>query len=406
MKDEKLFNLFFLLWLITIFSTFSSVAIYPLFFILFSSCYFCYLALTHRLTIRKNDKYLIIAIFCLIFWGTTVFLGNREYSNLVVFLKIIINLSFLIFTILFCNDYRNQLYRNTKKITLFLELIIFLSFIQILLNVFLTNSILLPFTGVSNSTAAFIISSKPIYFGIQHKNIWATKIVFIEIIYFSLYSFKIIKNTKFRLQIFLMIALFNSIYTFSRTAQLAFFAFLLIFLYINLSRYNNIYIKIYLLGSFLLFAILSGAFVFFKLMHLDLSANSRVAHDGLLARFDIWLSFFKHSNKLDFIMGNGISYGSIFIPKYSGWSNDNMHNVFLNTLLDMGYLGFVFYLSILYFVFNGIVKMFKYKCLLFIPFFIVINSHYLGYDNDIVVYFSLLIILSQYIIRKNALSEE
>jgi hypothetical protein len=88
---------------------------------------------------------------------------------------------------------------------------------------------------------------------------------------------------------------------------------------------------------------------------------------------------------VNFLTGNGILYGKYFFTKVVEMSNNNFHNVFINTLVDTGVLGLTLYTATLVQIF-AFRKPFYLLLLLLLPLLAILNLQYLGYDNDIVVY--------------------
>ena len=80
---------------------------------------------------------------------------------------------------------------------------------------------------------------------------------------------------------------------------------------------------------------------------------------------------------------------------------NNFHNVFINIFIDLGVIGLLVYFLILKMIFVSFIskknRMIMFY-LMFLPLFICMNFQYLGFDNDIIVFF-----LSVYLI--NLLSE-
>lgn len=104
---------------------------------------------------------------------------------------------------------------------------------------------------------------------------------------------------------------------------------------------------------------------------------------------------------MNIYIGNGILYAKYVISNLTSWSNNNFHNVFLNIFSDQGIIGVLVYIFMLRMIFfshkiDKSLKRFIFL-VLFLPFFTCINSQYLGYDNDIIIYFSLVFLLVKYL---------
>lgn len=381
------------LWLLSILSTFSPVLIYPVFFVLFSLIIFS--KILKKQAILNNSALLLLITFLIISLASITYIVNYEYSVTKQYIKLIVNLTFLVSSFYFISQYKQLILKRLNLIILLLEIIILLSFIQVLINVLLTGLLFAPFSGeITNSSLAYLITKPGVYFGIPEKNIWATKIVLIAIVYFALYyslAFNLI--SKLRFYFFTLLSILCVIYTFSRTAQamLIAFAVVLAFYHFYLDRKN---IKRYLyLTAFIVISI--PVLVYFSVEFLRIDANildisSGAQGDGLKSRFMMWVNFFENYSDFN-ILGNGILYADYYFDNIFIRAENNFHNVFLNTFVDTGIIGLLLYLVLIYYVFFGLYSKYKRQFIyivMFPPFFVCINSQYLGYDNDLIVYFT------------------
>jgi len=393
----KINNLLFYVYLSAIFSIFIPIAVYPIFFLIF--IYFNTLSILSekKILIINNLFILNIMIILFILIASFSFFSNLSNSDHIQYLKIIINFIFLI-NVGYYIDSNTHIFLAKRKIfqNIF-ELIIILSFIQIIINVHSVNFWLIPFIGVENSVMAYKIVEAPILFGTTEKNIWATKIAFIQIIYFSFIYFKYFNVKNIKLYIFWLLSIFNIVYTFSRTAQLVFLLFITAFIIWKIFYiYKKILLKILSISFFLLISIPILFVIYDKLFHITLGSG-----DGMSARLELWEALYINLNNMNIYTGNGILYAKYVISTFTSWTNNNFHNVFLNTFADEGIIGLLLYILILRMVFfsyklNKVSKRFIFL-VLFLPFFACINSQYLGYDSDIVIYFSLVLLISKYL---------
>jgi len=402
-KSYSLLNYIqYIILLLAIISIFSPVIVYIPFFLLFIILQFISEYYDGKVSTSFIHLFLLIYSFLII--ASISFLLNYKLSDNIQFVKLWLNLNFLLMGILFIKKNYNNI--NLKSLKYTLELIICLSFIQISLNVLIMNLLYLPIQGVDNSIIAYNIVIPNIYFGTTEKNIWATKIAFIQIIYITLYNLNIIQTKKYKYNFLMLLMLFNIIYTFSRTAQLAFIISLIYFFYTSIRKNDNA-LKWTWKIFFLFILIGVSSIIYNKLLHLNFETS-----DGMFARIELWMALYNNLDKINWIWGNGVLYAKYLIANETQWTNNNMHNVILNTFVDFGLIGLFFYLSIIYKIFfdikNSIINNLKLWAL-FIPFFIVINSQYLGYDNDLVIYFILVYFIeikSTKVLKKNNLIEE
>lgn len=339
-----------------------------------------------------SGYWIVVFISCAII---THFL-HLEHSDRTQLIKLIINFLFVISFIVFKANNREYIQETlNKKLPFLIEVILLLTFLQVCVNLAKINLWLMPFTGVQNSMDAYLIVEPDMYFGSKEKNIWATKIVLISIIYISFYLRDIWTLSKSRITFFSFIILFNVLYTFSRTAQLMLIASVFLYFFWKIFYiYKNAILKLFASGFLFLTASIASVIIVDKLLHITLSSG-----DGLAARFELWDGLYQYylSGNMNLLLGNGILSGEYIISHYTNWDNNNFHNVFLNTFADLGFIGVFTYIFLLRSVFitkgNSKAERRFSLLVLFAPFFICINSQYLGYDSDIAIYFTLVIFL-------------
>lgn len=381
------------LWLLSILSTFSTFLIYPVFFALFS--FLILLIILKNGFISKKFATYYYLIITLIFLSSVIFIIKFEYSVTKQYIKLICNLFFLMSSSYFLSQYQNKIIEQLYAITILLEIIIAVSFLQVILNVWLMNLWLYPFSEkLSSSSAANIIAVPPIYFGSSSKNIWATKITYISIVYLSIhYSTQIVIISKTRLYLFSVLIVFSILYTFSRTAQamLIVFVIALCFYHYNknkkdFERYMYMIVVLIIIVPFLFYVLI-------KLLRIDsdfLNIKYGDQGDGLKSRLIMWDHLF--NNFFDFSMfGNGILYTEYYFSNVYIRPENNFHNIFLNIFIDLGILGILLYLALLFRVFFNNFSEYKRQFVFWVllpPFLVCANSQYLGYDNDLIVYFS------------------
>lgn len=380
----------FYIYLLAIFSLFLPFTLYPVFFVLFTVLAIAYLFLLKQVRIINLSLFFWMGIFSLL--GTFSTLLNIAYSDYTQYVKLIVNFSFLLSFYIFLDTKKEIFLLKKNMLIRLLEIIIFLMFIQVFINVYLMDLWTLPFVGVKNSMEAYLIVEPTMFFGSKEKNIWATKFVFITIMYFSIYINNIFTMSKLKLIIMTFFVLFNVLYTFSRTAQLMFVIFLFSYGFWKiLFVYRTFFLKVFSITILFIVSIGVGFVIYDKLLHITLSAG-----DGLAARFELWQALSISFDKLNIWIGNGFLFGQFIISKYTTWGNNNFHNVFMNIFVDLGLLGVFSYLAILKNIFIPRrfekIRSFVFF-VLFPPFFLCVNSQYLGFDSDIVIYFSLIALL-------------
>ncbi|NGT79832.1 O-antigen ligase domain-containing protein, partial [Clostridium perfringens] len=98
-----------------------------------------------------------------------------------------------------------------------------------------------------------------------------------------------------------------------------------------------------------------------------------------------------------FIVGNGIGYSAYFIQDILGRFESNLHNVFLNIFFELGIIGIVLYITFIIQFFKDFItrkNILKNLFMIIFPMLAIVCLQYLGYDNDLVVTLTLLIIIN------------
>lgn len=370
--------------MVATFSLFLEMKIYiPLFLLITLMClpYF-----------KQVNRWQIYLLFFLLYGGLlNVFYFNNFEINL--YIKFIVNLGFLLVVPNFIEKVKIDSEFN-KRFKLCLELIIILSFIQIIYVYMSQNLSLSYFLNIQNSIDAYAISrgADPI-FGHSNKNIWASKLFLVQLLYF-----KFILNDKIKIREFLILSIFviNIMLLLSRTAQMA---MIIPFIYLF---YKKIYIKNNYIKFFVICLIPMLLFGFIEVVTDVILRIGDPSTDGGASRISLWKAFFEHFNETHYMIGNGIysSYGFLmqYVPHYL--VNTNMHNFIINIAMETGIIGVCIYILFLLGLFRKLILGLRgYKgefCIVFIlPLVLIMSLQYLGYDNDIVVYLVLLFLIKK-----------
>ncbi|PFB59979.1 hypothetical protein CN268_16465 [Bacillus anthracis] len=387
MEGKKMKNydkIIIYLIMVATFSLFLEMKIYiPLFLLITLMClpYF-----------KQVNRWQIYLLFFLLYGGLlNVFYFNNFEINL--YIKFIVNLGFLLVVPNFIEKVKIDSEFN-KRFKLCLELIIILSFIQIIYVYMSQNLSLSYFLNIQNSIDAYAISrgADPI-FGHSNKNIWASKLFLVQLLYF-----KFILNDKIKIREFLILSIFviNIMLLLSRTAQMA---MIIPFIYLF---YKKIYIKNNYIKFFVICLIPMLLFGFIEVVTDVILRIGDPSTDGGASRISLWKAFFEHFNETHYMIGNGIysSYGFLmqYVPHYL--VNTNMHNFIINIAMETGIIGVCIYILFLLGLFRKLILGLKgYKgefCIVFIlPLVLIMSLQYLGYDNDIVVYLVLLFLIKK-----------
>lgn len=354
--------------------------VYPILFAAFSLFY-----LASGFKLKKS-----IAIPAGLFWlSATLFtlLNLEKTFDLTSYIKITINFIFLAsagsYLMSLPKEKSLQLLRTSSAA------FIAISFIQAFISVYANSLWLLPFS-LENSTTSYLIQNTPILFGDQSKNIWASKIAIFLIAFSCCHYLERKRNLLYSTTY--VFALFILLYVSSRTAQLAVLTFIAAIAYYHFWIVKRQRFILIALGALCLPVL---GYIGQLIIRVDYGtlANFNYAFqshmgDGLLSRLIIWSHVFNSTNISDYLWGNGI----LSFSYYTGniFSESNPHNIFLNIILDFGIITFALYILLLYRVFKNSAL----SRLLFVPFLIFANSQYLGYDNDLVIYFLIALTLS------------
>lgn len=356
------------------------------------------LVLTLLLTgeLRLNLSKWQISIILFMIWSIinsslAIFIFKTDIS-IGTLVKLNLNMAFLLSASIVLQHRKISI--NKEKLINFLEFIIIINFIQIILIYILGGLVGMFFSNdlMQSSDSAYIISSYYNVIGAANKNIWAAKFVFIYIIYIYLTSSKNIKLNKIRKVIHIIIGLITTFLLLSRTSQIAIIFPLLFIIFYSIRNINYKYkIIIYIIFSVL--SIFAGVVLFNKFFHIKFDMT-----DGGYTRLYIWVEAIKNIWKSHWITGNGIGYSEYFIQTVVDRTESNLHNVYLNTFFEMGLMGIGAYISFLVFYFKEIINksnIVKVIFTLLIPFGAITMLQYLGFDNDIVMFFILILVYNK-----------
>lgn len=337
-----------------------------------------------------------IAVMLFIGWSIintalSIFIFKTDIS-IGSLIKLNLNMTFLIAASMVLKDERINI--NKERLVNFLEFIIIINFIQIVLIYILGGLVGMLFSNalMQSSDSAYAISSYYNVIGAANKNIWAAKFTFLYIIYIYLTSNESINLNKKRKLIYIIIGVITTLLLLSRTAQLA---IILPLLFIAFYSIRNINLK-YKVAIYSIFAVLSavlGFILFDKFFHIKFDMT-----DGGYTRLYIWGEAIKNIWKSHWITGNGIGYSAHFIETVIDRTESNLHNVYLNMFFEMGLIGVGAYISFLIFYFKEIINKSNIVKIIFtlvIPFVAITMLQYLGFDNDIVMLFILILVCNK-----------
>lgn len=375
-----------LIWCFAIFTTFiSGVKIYPIVFLLFS---FLFFALEHK-SIKVN-YYVLLLILILFSLIQVFFLSGIHGFKSTGFIsvkdnfKMFINYLWLISSVLFYQKFQTQIQSNKDILRLTFLIILILSSIQLIYKINALDLWVTPFDGSNvSSSVSTVLNEMPSFFGDLNKNIFATKVLFIFIIYIQMNQVGFFGKKKIKWGLIIWGLVF-SVYSLSRTGQAIYLIFIfLLFLkaYFEYPKYRALRPIVVSLIVFMGLIVVRVALNSF--FHLDLSSSA----DGFSTRLILWLGYLKNIGNIGYL-GNGVFSAADFIEQTIGRRESNFHNVFMNMSYEAGWIGLGMYFLLLvsiYHIFN-FRQLFWISTALFIPFIGCINSHYTGYGPDEVIY--------------------
>lgn len=354
-----------------------------------------------KLKIKKWNKSLTIFMLIGILSTGVSIITNGMKIDLTLLIKLILNLSYLLAIGVFVETKNIEF--NKQRLVMVIEIIIILNFIQVIY-LYLSRGLLDEFlsgTLTKSSDSAYILNGTNVI-GEINKNIWASKLAIVYVFYVYVASNKIYNIKKIRKISVLLAGGIAILLILSRTAQLA---IIIPIVYLVFKGINQLKPKIKIpifIGSTII-VIIIGFIFFTKFFHISFDMT-----DGGYTRLVIWMNTGNELIKTNFVIGNGIGYSSYFIQNVIGRSESNVHNVFLNILFEFGVIGIVVYFKFLYELLKENIKYFKVDKLVMIilPIFIICNLQYLGYDNDLVIGFVLIMIINKIESNKNLCSKK
>lgn len=345
-----------------------------------------------RLNLSKwQIPVILFMIWSIINSSLAIFIFKTDIS-IGTLVKLNLNMAFLLSASIVLQNRKISI--NKERLINFLEFIIIINFIQIILIYILGGLVGMLFSNalMQSSDSAYSISAYYNVIGASNKNIWAAKFAFIYIMYIYLTSNERIKLNKIRKFIHIIIGLITTFLLLSRTAQLAIIFPLLFIIFYSIRNINYKYkVTIYVVFSVL--SIFAGVILFDKFFHIKFDMT-----DGGYTRLYIWVEAIKNIWKSHWIAGNGIGYSGHFIETVVDRTESNLHNVYLNIFFEMGLIGVGTYVSFLVLYFKEIINksnIIKVIFTLLIPFAAITMLQYLGFDNDIVIFFVLILVYNK-----------
>lgn len=377
-------NFVFHSFCITLLSTFIPYKVYPITFLI----YF-FLVLCSGVTKRNSVAALLAVLF--IFYGLLVFFvigGDAENGDLAI-TKLVLNGSFFVFSCLSLSLFNRNINEAHSYLIIFekyLKVAIILSLVQVLILQLQSGGF--RFSSENSYLAGLMFTEHTMFWGVQDKNMYGAKIALFGFLH-AFISLRIKGKINYT---YGALYLLTSALTLSRTSLLLALLTFSVLIFFKIKPYLR-----YLVISPILVVV--GAFILPKLavlMRLNSIANVNM-DDGMGIRIMFWTAFFQRVHELPLI-GSGILSASQFLGRFSATgSANNMHNLYINTYLDLGVVGLSLYLMLLISVFFSLYKYTKSiqsSFILFSPLLILTNTLYTAYDNDPWIYLSAIVIIA------------
>lgn len=384
-------NINIIMYSLLLISQFLKIRIYPIIIVMI---------ILYNFIIFLNNPYLkkyqIATIIFIIYNLLNYKLTPSNSIKNINFYKLILSFSYLTFFEYSFSKYRIIDLKNFfKMINKIMKILLILNFFQLIYLYLNLDLNFFTFIKLKTSDGAYVINFNNIYMfmGNENKNIWSSKIgILLTIIIFIE---KYILDYKLNKKI-IILGLIMILLILSRTGQLFIFSFLFLLAIYELNFFSKKKkISMYIISFFPFIVLLKK--IYLKVFRINFSNMN----DGGITRLFNWNLFRINFFKENYILGVGLGGTPNFLKKYHSILIDgHMHNVIINMFLELGIIGGVNYILILFCIMSILIRnLGKKAIMLIIPFGLVLMLQYMGYDNDVVIYFSFIILLS-YSFRK------
>ena len=375
--DVSAIRLSEILFCFSVLSVFIPYKVYPLVFLVSALAFYFD---TSKLSFPKWSVFLsVFAGYALISFIVTIEEQNSQMTNII---KLLVNFVYLYFAVIWLGQRDNN--RLIKSLDIILHLIFILVFLQLLLYHQALDFRLV--NGSSSSGQASMLYHKGLYFwGLEDKNMFGARIAMIGFPYILI---PLIQKNK--VSIIRIVIVFGLGYlSLSRTPIVALLIGCGYLLWISSNKWMRI--------GMVVFAIAALPFVLEKVIRVD---QLTASNDGMGIRLVYWKSFFQHFREIP-VLGVGFEKAPGFLKEYSDFyrGEPHIHNTFLTAYLEMGIIGLISYGLFLYYFMQTCVRNVAnthFWIMVFLPLLAIMMILYSGYDNDIVLYLSLIFLLGSH----------
>lgn len=362
------------LFCLCLLSIFLPTKVYPLFLLIGS---FFYYREIPKLPVQTWLVFLCIySVYAII---SFMFFFNGETSMLTSLVKLLINFIFLYFAVSWLQSRDNT--NLLRMVDLTLLLVFLLVFVQLAVYHQALDFRLL--YGSSSSGQASSLYNKSLYFwGLDDKNMFGARIAMLG---FPFILISLVKNR--RISWWRICSIFLLAYlSLSRTPIVA----LLIGVFLLIWFSTGTRWRIVLVFSMILVL----PFVLEKLIRVD---NLTASNDGMGVRLVYWNAFFTNFSEIS-PLGNGFMQAPQFLRDYADFyrGEPHIHNTFLTSYLELGVVGLATYALFLVYFYKDCQRLGqpqRFWWIVFIPLLAIMMILYSGYDNDIVMYLAMVVLL-------------
>lgn len=363
------------LFLISILSVFFPIKIYPAFFLISS-------IQVYRESTKIKLEIWSIALLVFSVYASLSFAFTFEGDTfaLVNLAKLLINFCFLFFSIHWLRGRDNSLLLTRLEKVLIVVFILVL--IQLLVYHEAMNFRLI--TGSSSSGQASSLYNKSLYFwGLDDKNMFGARIALLGFILICISI--VVRDSTSVLRILMIFGI--AFFSLSRTPLIALLIGVFLLFWMVASKKWRIVLIIGVL--------ICLPFLLEKIIRVD---NLTSSNDGMGIRLVYWKAFFQHFTEIS-PLGNGFLSAPGFLSKYAEFyrGEPHIHNTFLSAYLELGVVGLLSFVWFLWFFFKESAAKFSnlgFHFLLFLPLLSIMMILYSGYDNDVVLYLTLIFLLA------------
>lgn len=363
-----------ILFCFSVLSVFIPIKIYPVVFLVSALVFYFD---TEKLTFPKWSMFLaIFGIYAVI---SFIVIFDSQSSRMTNIIKLLVNFIFLFFAVTWLGQ------RDNNRLIKSLDIIFHLIFILVLFQLVFYHQAMdfRLISGSSSSGQASMLYNKSLYFwGLDDKNMFGARIAMLGFPYILI---PLVQKNK--VPILRIIFIFGLGYmSLSRTPIVALLIGCGYLLWIAANKWTRTGMVVIVLAAL--------PFILNKIIRVE---QLTASNDGMGIRLVYWKAFFQNFTQIP-VWGIGFEKAPEFMKQYADFyrGEPHIHNTFLNSYLELGIIGLLSYGLFLYSFIQACIKKVSnhhFWILSFLPLFAIIMILYSGYDNDIVLYLTLIFML-------------